>query len=70
MASRYDVVLAVLPVLAASGLVIEQFAAVLERLIGVGGATTQLPLVILGALAAAGLVGHELTIAPPTADDV
>ncbi|WP_256392345.1 hypothetical protein [Natronoarchaeum rubrum] len=69
MASRYDVVLAVLPLLILSGVVVESFAGAIEHVAGIGGGVEQLPLVILGALAAAALVGHELTISPPTAEE-
>jgi len=68
MASRYDVVLAALPLLALSGIVVQTFAGTLEGVVGVGGAVAQLPLSVIGVLAAAALVWHELAVAPPTAD--
>lgn len=69
MATRHDVVLAVLPLLALSGIVVQSFAEVLEQVAGIGGGLEQLPLAIPGVLAAAALVGHELAISPPTAED-
>lgn len=69
MASRYDAVLAVLPLLVLSGIVVQSFAGVLERIAGIGGGLEQFPLAIAGILAAAALVGHELAISPPTAED-
>lgn len=68
MASRHDVVLAILPLLILSGVVLQSFASALERLLGVGG-VEQLPLALIGVLAAAALVGHELAVAPPAGED-
>lgn len=69
MVSRYDVVLAALPLLAASGIVVQRVASVLESLAGVGGAAAELPLAVVGCFAAAALVCHELALAPPTAEE-
>ena len=68
MVTRYDAVLAALPLLAASGLVARSLAGALESVAGVGGAAAQFPLVVAGLVAAAALVGHELLVAPPTED--
>jgi len=69
MATRYDVVLAVLPLLVLSGIGLQSFVGVLEQVAGIGGGIGQLPLAIPGILAAVALVGHELAISPPTAED-
>lgn len=69
MVTRYDVVLAVLPLLILSGVVLQSFAGVLEQVTGIGGGVGQLPLTIPGILLAAALVSHELAISPPTAED-
>jgi|GEM_PF-4048773 len=69
MPTRHDVVLAVLPLLVLSGIVLQSFAGVLERVAGIGGGLEQLPLAIPGIIAAVALVGHELAISPPTAED-
>jgi hypothetical protein len=68
MATRYDVVLVTLPLLAVSGLAVETIAGALESIAGVGGTAADLPLAVGGAVAAAALVGHEIVVAPPTED--
>lgn len=60
MVGRPDAVLAVIPVLAVSGIAISRFLVFLESVVGVGGGLVGLPFTFLGLCAAVGVIGWEL----------
>jgi len=64
MASRYDAVLAAIPLLALSGFVLEAGARMLGTVTGVGGSLAQLPLWAVGFLGALCLITHEILTLP------
>lgn len=68
MPTRYDAVLAAIPLLALGGLALDRLAHATESLVGVGGAVAALPLTVAGLVAALALIGHEVLARPPTAD--
>ena len=65
MPSRYDLVLGALPALAVSGMIIEGAARLLESSVGVRTGVLELPLVLIGLIAALSLVCHEVFVDPP-----
>jgi hypothetical protein len=64
MASRYDAVLAAIPLVALSGFVLEAGARMLGAVAGVGGSLAQLPLWVVGFLGALCLITHEILTLP------
>lgn len=68
MSRRHDLVLVVIPLLAVSGLAAQHVAFLLESTVGVGNALLQLPLFVVGPIAATCLIGHELLVEPPCSD--
>jgi hypothetical protein len=65
MPTRYDAVLAVLPLLVASGPALAAVSRFSETVLGVGGRLAALPLTPLGLLGALSLVGYALFVLAP-----
>ena len=61
---RPDMVLTAIPVLVFSGVLLERLAPLLESTVGVGGTVSQLPLPVLGYLAASAVVIYGLARLP------
>jgi predicted membrane-bound spermidine synthase len=64
MATRYDIVLAAIPVVAFSGVLLEAAARTAIAAMGMGGSVAELPLWIAGFLAALCLITHEILTLP------
>ena len=64
MATRYDAVLAAIPVVAVSGVLLEAAARTATAATGMGGSVAELPLWIAGFLAALCIITHEILTLP------
>lgn len=60
MVTHHDVVLAVVPLLAVSGMALSRAVVVLESTVGVGGRLAGIPFTALGLVCALGVIGREL----------
>ena len=65
MTSRHDIVLAALPALAVSGIVVQHVVSLFTAALGIRVGLPDLPLILAGLLAAVLVVCHEVFIQPP-----
>jgi len=63
--SRHDIVLAALPALAVSGIVVQYLNSLFTAVLGIHVGLPELPLVLAGLSAAVLVVCHEVFIQPP-----
>jgi len=64
MADRYDLVLAAIPLVAASGMLLERLVAVLAPAVDAAGSIAALPLALCGFAATFALIAHEVVTFP------
>ncbi|NHN47562.1 hypothetical protein G9464_08125 [Halostella sp. JP-L12] len=64
MVTRYDAVLAAIPMVAFGGVLLEAAARAADAATGMGGSIAELPLWVAGFLAALCLIAHEILTLP------